>query len=272
MEAGLACPDWPLCYGTLFPGRQMNLQVFLEWFHRLDAFVIGIALLFKAVLTLIWRRYLPKWVPWVAFGLVLLIALQGGLGALTVLQLLPSAVVMAHLTIAFLLLASLSALSQYFLSSQGQAAPLWWRVMGICSLLSVIAQSLIGSRMATIWAAQRCINHGNACQWVSLHRASAIPVGCLLLAFVFISVFAGGWTRSQWPFLFGILGLLIIQISLGMLSLSHGLSVPAITVLHQLVAALLVSVLGALSVRRPAHSPRKFSLDTRINSMEACHG
>ena len=41
MQAGLACPDWPLCYGSFLPGRQMNLQVFLEWFHRLDAFVVG---------------------------------------------------------------------------------------------------------------------------------------------------------------------------------------------------------------------------------------
>jgi hypothetical protein len=32
MEAGLACPDWPLCYGSLLPGKQMNLQVFLDWF------------------------------------------------------------------------------------------------------------------------------------------------------------------------------------------------------------------------------------------------
>ena len=32
MEAGLACPDWPLCCGTLLPGRQMNLQVFLNGF------------------------------------------------------------------------------------------------------------------------------------------------------------------------------------------------------------------------------------------------
>ena len=37
MNAGLACPDWPLCYGQLIPSQQMNLQVFLEWFHRLDA-------------------------------------------------------------------------------------------------------------------------------------------------------------------------------------------------------------------------------------------
>ncbi len=37
MNAGLACPDWPLCYGTLVPRAQMNLQVFLEWFPRLAA-------------------------------------------------------------------------------------------------------------------------------------------------------------------------------------------------------------------------------------------
>ena len=37
-DAGLACPDWPLCFGSFLPGRQMNVQVFLEWFHRLDAF------------------------------------------------------------------------------------------------------------------------------------------------------------------------------------------------------------------------------------------
>tara|TARA_Y100000589_G_scaffold76303_1_gene70053 strand:- start:416 stop:655 length:240 start_codon:yes stop_codon:yes gene_type:complete len=28
MEAGLACPDWPLCYGTFLPMTHMNLRVF----------------------------------------------------------------------------------------------------------------------------------------------------------------------------------------------------------------------------------------------------
>jgi hypothetical protein len=27
MNAGLACPDWPLCYGSVLPAEQMNLQV-----------------------------------------------------------------------------------------------------------------------------------------------------------------------------------------------------------------------------------------------------
>ena len=37
MEAGLACPDWPLCFGSFLPGRQMNVQVFLEWFLFSDS-------------------------------------------------------------------------------------------------------------------------------------------------------------------------------------------------------------------------------------------
>ena len=56
MEAGLACPDWPLCYGSLLPGQQMNLQVFLEWFHRLDAFVVGMGLLVQALVSWWWAR------------------------------------------------------------------------------------------------------------------------------------------------------------------------------------------------------------------------
>ena len=63
MEAGLACPDWPLCYGSFFPGRQMNLQVFLEWFHRLDAFLVGIVLITQFFLSLYWAKLLPKWLP-----------------------------------------------------------------------------------------------------------------------------------------------------------------------------------------------------------------
>ena len=43
MNAGLACPDWPLCYGSVLPAEQMNLQVFLEWFHRLVASSVGFA-------------------------------------------------------------------------------------------------------------------------------------------------------------------------------------------------------------------------------------
>ena len=125
MEAGLACPDWPLCFGTLLPGRQMNIQVFLEWFHRLDAFVVGVALLVMAVAATVLRHRVPRWFPWVSVLLVLMVALQGGLGALTVLQLLPSQVVTAHLALALTLVALLSAVTQRLLDPAVGSPPFW---------------------------------------------------------------------------------------------------------------------------------------------------
>ena len=76
MNAGLACPDWPLCYGELVPTKQMNFQVFLEWFHRLDAALIGISAI--ALVGLSWwhRRSLPKWLPWASTFALFLIVFQ----------------------------------------------------------------------------------------------------------------------------------------------------------------------------------------------------
>ena len=186
MEAGLACPDWPLCFGSFLPGRQMNVQVFLEWFHRLDAFVVGIALVVMAVTTTVRRRQLPSWLPWLAAGLMVLVAMQGGLGALTVTHLLPSGVVTAHLALALTLVALLSGLTQRLLHPAAVAAPLWWRISALLGLLSVFAQCLLGGRLATSWAGQRCLAGGEACHLVLSHRVTAMPVAVVLL------VFAGG--------------------------------------------------------------------------------
>ena len=76
MEAGLACPDWPLCFGSFLPGHQMNVQVFLEWFHRLDAFLVGMGLLLQLGLAFIWRSHLSRWHLWTYLSLVFLIVLQ----------------------------------------------------------------------------------------------------------------------------------------------------------------------------------------------------
>jgi cytochrome c oxidase assembly protein subunit 15 len=102
MNAGLACPDWPLCYGQLVPQQQMNLQVFLEWFHRLDAALIGVSTLWLVGLCLWYRRQVPGWLPWAAVGALVLIGVQGALGGLTVTQLLRFDIVTAHLGTALL--------------------------------------------------------------------------------------------------------------------------------------------------------------------------
>ena len=273
MEAGLACPDWPLCFGTLLPGRQMNLQVFLEWFHRLDAFVIGVALLVMAVAATVLRRRLPRWLPWFSALLVLMVLLQGGLGALTVLQLLPSQVVTAHLAVALALVALLSAGTQRLLQPSGSHPPAWWRPSSGLALAAVMAQCLLGGRMATTWAAQRCLAGGEACGPVSWHRFGAMPAAGLVLLFVLIAFVAGGWSRRQWPWLLSAVLLVAAQAVLGVTTLRLGLQQPLVTISHQLVAALLVAVLAAITARRPEPVPTTCPPVVLGDTvLETCHG
>lgn len=254
MEAGLACPDWPLCYGALLPGRQMNLQVFLEWFHRLDAFLVGVALLVFSALSLRFRACLPGWLPTASLAALFLVALQGGLGALTVTRLLAAPMVSAHLITALALVLLLSATHQLLgswlraLSGKAFRAPVppWWWALVLLAAVLVLAQCLLGGLMASQWAADRCFGSGEGCSWLSLHRRGAwlAALGPLALG---IGALALPPSRS---WLRGLAGaavvLVLLQVLLGVFTLRLQLSVPAVTVAHQLVAALLVAVIGGL--------------------------
>ena len=272
MEAGLACPDWPLCYGSFLPGRQMNLQVFLEWFHRLDAFFVGIVLIIQFAFSLYWAKSLPKWLPWTYGFLTLLVAFQGFLGALTVLQLLPSSVVVAHLAVAFTLVAIMSGVTQQLLSPGESIFPLWLRSLGFLSLFAVIGQSLLGSRVATSWAAHRCLNFGDSCNLLVLHRTSAFPVSLLVISFVIISFTKRDVFINQWPYFLMITFLIISQIFLGVFSIQLGMSEPGLVIGHQLVACLLVAVISALNFKGKGIDESSKSLFITESPLETCHG
>ncbi len=126
--------------------------------------------------------------------------------------------------------------------------------------------------MATAWAAQRCLANGQVCQYLLWHRAFAIPATSFVVIFVLISIWVGGWPRSQWPFLASVLGLVFLQVSLGFFSLHFGLSQPLVTVCHQLVACLLIAFLAALSVRRPETFYAYSATRLRSSSLEPCNG
>lgn len=46
--SGLACPDWPLCHGTVNPPKQ--LAIWIEWGHRLTGAASGVLILLSAAL------------------------------------------------------------------------------------------------------------------------------------------------------------------------------------------------------------------------------
>ena len=247
MEAGLACPDWPLCYGVLLPGRQMNVQVFLEWFHRLDAFVVGVALLVLAGVAVWKRRVLPAWFIAAAVLALLLVAAQGALGALTVTQLLAAPMVTAHLGTALLLVALLSAVQQGLAPAApgASALPIWWRLVAGVALLGVLSQCLLGGAMASQWAADRCLAAGEGCRWLALHRSAATPAALLAALPALASLALPAGHRLVRGLAAAALLVVVGQVGLGIATLRLQLAVPLVTVAHQIGAALLVALLAA---------------------------
>jgi heme a synthase len=90
--SALSVPDWPLSFGKVLP--PMTGGVVFEHSHRMIAAGVGIL---AAILGIwLWRREPRRWVRRLGAVAVLLVAVQGILGGVTVLMRLPLLVSVAH--------------------------------------------------------------------------------------------------------------------------------------------------------------------------------
>ncbi|MEB3280611.1 MAG: heme A synthase [Lyngbya sp.] len=248
MNAGLACPDWPLCYGTLVPTAQMNLQVFLEWFHRLDAAIIGLGAIALSGLSWWYRQELPKWLPWAATFALGLIVFQGILGGLTVTELLRFDIVTAHLGTALLFFTTLLIIgcSMMPYKGTGNVGKLPW--VSLTAAILVYLQSLIGGLVASQWALHQCFGGSQLCTVMNSHIAGVVPPTVATLAVV-----VWAWrTSALHPMLRNLsnwAGICVIaQIAVGVATFHLHLQVEPLTVTHQAIAATLLGILTALTV------------------------
>ena len=111
--SGMSCPDWPLCYGMIFPTpdkiqslgniEYTYFQIFLEWIHRANAaFIIGpTCVVFSSYLLL--NKNTNLYYKKYAYVLLIFLLVQGGLGGLTVFKSNIPWSVAIHLMFAFLL-------------------------------------------------------------------------------------------------------------------------------------------------------------------------
>ena len=103
MNAGLACPDWPLCFGEFIP--DYHPQVYFEFIHRVFAGGVSVVAVLLACLGFR-KKVFKTYQRWIVIFSLILLATQVVFGGLTVILKLQEMVVTTHLflgTLFFLL-------------------------------------------------------------------------------------------------------------------------------------------------------------------------
>lgn len=248
MNAGLSCPDWPLCYGEIIPAQQMNLQVFLEWFHRVIASLVGLSTLTFASVTWYYRQLLPKWLPWGSLFALSLVLIQGILGGLTVTELLRFDVVTAHLGTGLLFFSTMVAMASALTPYQcfNTSERMTW--FGLGAAILVYLQSILGGLVASQWALHQCFASQELCTLMNSHLVGVVPAS---LASILVLVKAIR-TPALHPLLrrlsYAVGILLLAQVALGVATYKLELQVEPLTVMHQSVGAALLATLVAFTV------------------------
>lgn len=96
-NSGLSVPDWPTTYGYSmysFPLSKMVGGIFYEHGHRLIASTVGFLTI--GLVVFIWRVEPRRWMRQLAVIGLVAVVLQGVLGGLTVLYMLPAPVSISH--------------------------------------------------------------------------------------------------------------------------------------------------------------------------------
>jgi heme a synthase len=248
MNAGLACPDWPLCYGKFIPTQEMNLQVFLEWFHRLDAALIGMSSIVLVVLSWWYRRVLPRWLPWACSFALFLIVFQGILGGLTVIQLLRFDIVTAHLGTAMLFFCTLVTIGTYLLPLENGGNINKLPYLATTAAILIYLQSILGGLVASRWSLHQCFGNSQFCNVMNSHIIGVFPATIVTFALVVAT-----WLTHDIPNIFRRLGLAIIvlvslQILLGIATFRLHLQVEVLTIAHHTIAVTLLGTLVSFSV------------------------
>jgi len=242
--AGLACPDWPLCFGEVIP--PIDFHVALEFGHRVVAGIVSLGLL--GGLVALYRNPAARgtvgWLPWVAVGLL---GTQIVLGGLTVLHLLAPWTVGWHLLVGNAFAATLLLIAARLWASQRRevlapttlATQVGWGLTAALLVLQLRLGGLVSSNHAGLACTEWPTCTGGA--WVPtmeglvgihlLHRFTAYA-----LAAAFLVLALRGGTLARWGF-----ALVVAQVGLGVANVLLGL--PAeITIAHTYAAAGLVLI------------------------------
>ena len=241
--SGLACPDWPLCHGSLIP--PLRADVLIEYSHRLAALGASVLIVVTVVATLASTRSPGlRRLAWLA---PLLLVVQIALGGVTVLLKLPDLVSTAHLVNALLILAALIVLALGLRGAAVAAADRPRRLARV-GMIVLLVQLALGGYV-------RHSGAGLACPDFPLCSGDVLPTGWLpavhwthrwlgvLLLGLFVHLALVGRTTAARL----VAALAILQVSLGIATVLLQLA-PVVRAAHAAVGYSLWAVLVWASV------------------------
>lgn len=274
-DAGLGCPDWPLCYGHPLPNEISDpgalAKAWKEMGHRYLAGTLGVLVFLIAALAVRSRRSAG-----LAVALAVLVALQAALGMWTVTLLLKPAIVTAHLLGGMTTLALLIWLFLREGVAARPGAPAALRAMASISLAVLAVQIALGGWVSSNYAALACpdlpgcmgqafpaMDFANAFhvmrelgrtgegELLALPALTAIHWTHRVFALVaLLTIGASALKALKFPAARGpaatVLGLLLVQLSLGVANVALGLPL-ALAAAHNAGAALLLASLVVLN-------------------------
>jgi len=281
-DAGLTCPDWPLCRGELVPA--LHGGVVLEWSHRLVAFVESFVVLGAIVTGFRERRRIAGVMPaLVALGIVF--AIQVSLGGATVLLANSPVSVMLHWAMGMALLAVLTTLAALAVAgprpdgipSEGARAALQSAVpaLGLATCFAFVTMC-VGAYVSSSYAGLACatvpacdgtlLGHGPGQFVQMLHRIAA----CGFLVVAVFAAFAGWNDGSRRVRAFSALGLTLVcvQIGLGIANVVWQLPIAlreahAANAVATFLAFVLATVLASVAPHRALAPERKRAVGVR---------
>ncbi len=199
--SSLACPDWPLCNGEVFPAMTGGVEY--EHSHRLAALAV---VMFSVWLVVATRRAgVARRVRVLALVLLPLIGMQAALGAITVIHRLPAPVSTAHLALAMTFFLCVMTCAHWLAQGQDGARfePGQPRLAALAALAMVFAQSLLGGFIRHTGANRACGIEFPLCGgewWPELWAGRAHQLHRLLGIVTLVVVFAAAvpTARAAW--------------------------------------------------------------------------
>lgn len=251
LEAGLACPDWPLCRGDVIP--PFRFDIWMEFTHRLIAAVATVSLLLLCRQRLKSYAGIARGVPLAAFGLIAIVI---SLGGITVIMELPAQITTIH----FMTGLAVFLLVGYMALFDGTARPPVFSVKGHAGLFFGLAM-LIYSQ-ASLGAYVRHSDAGSACpdfptclgNWlphlsgnVLIHYSHRLLAYLIVgtIAAVVAAVFIDARLKRHRPLALTLLVLAVIQTGVGAGVVLSGLNFAA-TAFHLAMALVMLLVTGRM--------------------------